>query len=450
MGKRIGITGIFALFFWVITPGITFGQTSADSTLSLKDCIQIALQNKVDVKIAKDQLGAAAAQQQAAFGNYFPNVNMSFRGSHTEQGEGKRFFSGLEYTSAALGRDYYSAGLDINETVFNGFSVQNNRKLADLNYNQAQVGYLSAKQKVILNVTKSYLDVLRARELVRVYQKTLESSQAQVNLVKERYNLGAVAQTDVYKAQTKAGNDKINLLQQTNTLDLQKRTLNVAMGRNPMEPIALPDFEYSEPVIPDEQTAKSEALRANKDLKSMELDVHKSRANLAIAKSNLIPSVGAYFSYDRTGFQLKELYTGLDKNWSYSYGINLSIPIFNRFNNSANVKSRQADFSIAQKRYVDAKLQVEMQVDNLIQQLKTYGQIIDLNQLNLKSAEEDLRLAREQYNVGQATLLDVLDAQANLTNAQRILVYAKFDAKNLEYQLQAVLGKLTKSTTSNS
>jgi len=450
MGKRITVTGILALFFLGIFPGVIFGQTNSDSTLTLDECIQIAMQNKVDVKIAKEQVGVAEAQQQSALGNYFPNVSMSVRGSHTEQGQGKRFFSGFEYTSEAFGRDYYNAGLDINETVYNGFAVHNTRKLANLNYDQAQVGFLSTKQQVILNVTKSYLDVLRAKELVRVYEKTLESSQAQVNLVKERYNLGAVAQTDVYKAQTRAGNDKINLLQQKNTLDLQKRNLNFAMGRNPMEHIVLPEFEYASPAIPAEKTAKVEALQANKDLRSMELDVRKSRANLAIARSNLIPSVGAFFSYGRTGFRLNELYTGLDKNWSYSYGLNVSIPIFSRFNSSTQIKTRQADVSIAQKRFVDAKLQVEMQVSNLIQQLKTYGEIIDLNQLNLQSAEEDLRLAREQYNVGQATLLDVLDAQANLTNAQRILVYAKFDAKNLEYQLQAVLGKLTGSATSNS
>jgi len=338
----------------------------------------------------------------------------------------------------------------MNETVFGGFQLLNGKKYADLNYDQTEVQYLTARQQVILNVTSTYLDVLRSHELVRVYEKTLESSQGQVDLANERYRLGAVAQTDVLKAQTAAGNDKINLLQQKNTLDLRKRNLNVAMGHNPMISVDLPEFTYKEPVIPDEQLAANQALQANKDLRNLELAIQKSRTNLAIARANLMPSVSAFFSYDRSGFRVNELYSDFSKNWSYNYGLSLSIPIFNRLNTHSAIQTRRVDMMIAEKRYTDAKLQVKMQVQNLIQQLKTYSEIIDLNQTNLKSAEEDLRLAREQYNVGQATLLDVLDAQANLTNAQRILVYTKFDAKNLEVQLQAVLGELTHSDTSNS
>lgn len=450
MGKRITFTGLVLLLVLGLLPGMLSAQDASDQPLTLEQCISIALENKMDIKIAKDQLMAAEAQQKSALGNFFPNLNLSMRGTHTKQGVGKRFFSGIEFQSPASQRDYYSAGLSMNETVFGGFQLLNGKKYADLNYDQTEVQYLTARQQVILNVTSTYLDVLRSHELVRVYEKTLESSQGQVDLANERYRLGAVAQTDVLKAQTAAGNDKINLLQQKNTLDLRKRNLNVAMGRNPMISVDLPEFTYKEPVIPDEQLAANQALQANKDLRNLELAIQKSRTNLAIARANLMPSVSAFFSYDRSGFRVNELYSDFSKNWSYNYGLSLSIPIFNRLNTHSAIQTRRVDMMIAEKRYTDAKLQVKMQVQNLIQQLKTYSEIIDLNQTNLKSAEEDLRLAREQYNVGQATLLDVLDAQANLTNAQRILVYTKFDAKNLEVQLQAVLGELTHSDTSNS
>ncbi len=423
---------------------VTAQQYTAGSQapLSLQDCIRIALQNKADVQIARDQMRIAGAQRQAAWGAYLPSINFSLRGSQTEQGVGRRFFSGIEFTAPASRREYYSSGVSLNQPLFTGGRLLNAKKYADLNYDQAQVGYEATREQVILDVTDAYFEVLRAREFVRVYERTLESGEAQVELVQERYNLGAVAQSDVFKAQTRAGNDRINLLQQQNSLSLRKRNLNLVMGRGPSAPVTLPEFDYSPPDIPDMEQAKQKALQANRDLAQYQLDVQKSRANLAIARSNLLPSLNAFMGYDRTGFSMQDLYHNLDLNWSYSFGVQISVPIFNNFQDRTRVDTRRSEYSIAQQRYQDAQLAIEMRAENLIQQLETYQEIIELNEINLKSAEEDLRLARERYNIGQATLLDVLDAQAALTNAQRILVYAKFDAKTQEAQLQALLGEL--------
>jgi len=432
----------------------TFAQTTMSQTstaprdsLTLEECIQLALQNKADVKIAHDQVRMADAQLEAAWGNFLPSVNFSLRGSRNVQGEGRRFFSGLEFTAPASTREYYSSGLSLSQPIFTGGRLLNNRKYAMLNSQQADIGYANTKEQVIMDVVSAYFQVLRAREFVRVYESTLESSQAQVDLVKERYNLGAVAQSDVYKAQTQAGNDRINLLQQQNTLATQKRNLNLMMGREPMTPVVLPEFDYTSPEIPDEETAQQQAVRTNRNLEQYRLDVEMSRANVAIARSSLMPSVSASFGYDRSGFLMADLYRELDKNWSYSLGVNLSVPIFNRLQTRTQMATRKYQLSTAQQRYQDAELSVKMQVDNLIQQLKTYNEIISLNEINLQSAEEDLRLAKERYNIGQATLLDVLDAQASLTNAQRILVYAKFDAKTQEAQLQAAMGELLSNRT---
>lgn len=417
-------------------------DSSTRDSLTLQDCIQIALQNKADVKIAQDQVRVADAQLEAAWGDFFPSLNFSFRGSRNVQGQGRRFFSGIEFTAPASTREYYSSGLSLSQPIFTGGRLLYNRKYAMLNSQQADVGYANAKEQVIMGVITAYFQVLRAREFVRVYQTTLESSQAQVELVKERYNLGAVAQSDVYKAQTQAGNDRINLLQQQNTLSLQKRNLNLVMGREPMLPVLLPEFSYTTPQIPDQEVAQQQAVQANRNLEQFRLSIDMSRANLAIARSNLLPSLSASAGYDRSGFLLADLYRELDKNWSYSIGLNVSFPIFNGLQTRTQVATRKYQLSIAQQNYQDATLSVKMQVDNLIQQLHTYNEIISLNELNLQSAEEDLRLAKERYNIGQATLLDVLDAQASLTNAQRILVYAKFDAKTQEAQLEAAMGQL--------
>ncbi|MBS1272308.1 MAG: Antibiotic efflux pump outer membrane protein ArpC [Candidatus Marinimicrobia bacterium] len=430
--------------------GIVLGRaqsTQSEDVLALDKAIRIALENKVDVKIAKKRMTIAEAEKQSAWSNYLPSVSASAQGRRTKQGEGERFFNGIRFPTEAATTEDYSTGISVSQNIYAGGAVRNSNKLADLGLEIGEVKYNSAKEAVVLNVTSAYLDVLRTRELMKVYKKTLESSQAQVESVQERYNLGAVAKTDVLRAETRAGNDKINLLQQQNRFNQTKRNLNVAMGRSPMATIVLPEFNYEAPEGPASETAKKTALNNSTTLQELELNISQSRISLNMAKSNFLPDLGGYFSYNRSGFSPRDLYSDFSKNWSYTIGVELSIPIYN---NSASmgmktrplIQRRQAELSIAQKNYTDAKLQIESQVENLIQQLETYAEIIELNRLNLQSAEEDLRLARERYNVGQATILDVLDAQANLTNAQQILVYAKFDAQNVEAQLQRAMGTL--------
>ena len=422
-------------------------QTQMPSApLTLERAIEIALDNKVDVEIAKERQHIAAAEKSSAWNNYLPSISANASGSRTRQGEGERFFNGVKFQADASTNEYFETGVSVNQTIYAGGAIRNSNKLADIGLDQSEVQYESTREEVILNVTSAYLDLLRAHELIKVYSKTLESSQAQVGFVRERYNLGAVAKNDVLKAETRAGSDKINLLQQENQFEQRKRRLNLSMGRSPMAQIALPEFSYNTPTYPALDQAKTAAMQNNKTLRDLELNIRQSQLSLNLAQANFLPDLNGFFSYDRNGYRPKDLYNDLNKNWSYTIGLRMSIPIYNSNGGSMKtrplIQRRKAELSIAQKNYTDAKLQVEMQVENLIQQLDTYEEIIELNELNLQSAEEDLRLAREQYNVGQATLLDVLDAQANLTNARRVLVYTKFDAKTVEAELNRVMGTI--------
>ncbi|MCF7804733.1 MAG: TolC family protein [Candidatus Marinimicrobia bacterium] len=428
--------------FLLLTPLTMYGQqtVASDDTLTIQECIDIAMENKVTIDIARQRRQSAQANEKSAFGEYLPSVNASLGGSRSIS---KGFDYGVQFQSPVeVTRDYYDMGLSLRQTIYNGGNVRNNYKMATLASEQAQLRVKSAKENLVVDVTTAYLNVLRARELVTVYERTLESSQAQVEQTEERYRLGAVAQSDVYKAKTQAGNDRINLLNQQQQLSNAKRELNVAMGRRASAPVILGVFEYESPEIPALDVAMQQAQASNKQIRQLELEQRRSKANLAVARSNLLPSVAGSFSYGRSGDAIDKLYTDFSKGYNYRIGVNVSIPIFNQFRTDGFVQQRRADYVIAQKDYSDAVLTLNMRVENLIEQLKTYGEVIELNEVSLQSAQEDLRLARERYNIGQATLLDVLDAQAAITRARQMLIYTKFEAKTVETQLQRLTGQL--------
>jgi outer membrane protein TolC len=100
------------------------------------------------------------------------------------------------------------------------------------------------------------------------------------------------------------------------------------------------------------------------------------------------------------------------------------------------------NYNIYEDRIEQKKIELESRIENLILTLNTYREMIAINELNIESAREDLRLAQEMYRLNSATLLEVLDAQVTLTRAQSNLITTKYDAKIVEAQLALVMGTL--------
>ena len=85
---------------------------------------------------------------------------------------------------------------------------------------------------------------------------------------------------------------------------------------------------------------------------------------------------------------------------------------------------------------------LRVQAELIRETLTNYAEIIPLNQSVVSSAEEDLKLARERYSLGSATILEVLDAQVSLVRSNSNLINAVHDARVQEASLKAVLGTL--------
>ncbi|MDQ7052996.1 MAG: TolC family protein [candidate division KSB1 bacterium] len=160
------------------------------------------------------------------------------------------------------------------------------------------------------------------------------------------------------------------------------------------------------------------------------------------ARARYLPIITGSLSYSRDNTDIQKVYSGFDKNYSVSFGINLSLNLFNGFNDAAAVERESLNYRIALENLKEQERQLRQRVQTALQSLEMWKQISEINQLNLRSAEEELRLAQERYRVGAGTLLELITAQVNLTRARATLVQAKYDAKVAEAELKAAMGIL--------
>jgi len=409
--------------------------------LSLEDCLNLARQKNPDLRLSEKQMQSAQEAVRGSYSSILPNVSMRSYANRSTQGPSEYIWNNMSFLKGDTTTAYYSATFSIQQNLYDGGKWWNQIKLAKGTVQSTQWEVNRTQQGIIENVTEKFYAVLKAQELLKVYEMTLKNSQEQLKKTEEMFKIGQVAKKDLFKAQVREGNDRLNVIQQKSRLEIALTNLKVAIGIEPSYKMEVYEESYIKPEVYDKAVAEQKALENNPEMKSLMIGKTNSQLSYKIAKGDLFPSVNGSFAYTRGGSELSRIYE-LDKWWNTSLNLNISYPLFEGFGRKANIQRKKIDYQSYDDQIEKKKLEITSQVESLILAINTYMEMIAVNEINLLSAQEDLRLAQEMYRLNSATILDVLDAQVALTKAQSDLVTTKYDAKIYEVQLAYLMGIL--------
>jgi len=412
--------------------------------LSLNDCLKLAMSQNQDLKIGDKQLQSAREDIRSSYSGMLPSISLTSSATHSAQGPSEYVYKNTTFTGGDTTTNYFSTALSIDQTIYSGNKVRNSIKLAKGTVENYQIELNRTEQSIIENVTEKFYMVLKAQELLKVYEMTLKNSQEQLKKTEEMFKIGQVAKKDLFKAQVREGNDRLSIIQQKSVLNNALADLKVAIGVAPDFDMNVYEGAYQKPVTLEKDLAENKAVENNAEMKSLRLQKANSYLNYKIAKGDLLPAVYGSFSYSRGGSEITRNFSEFDKWWNTSLSLNISYPIFEGFSRKANIQQKKIAFNLYDDQIEKKKLEIISQVENLILTINTYLEMIDVNEINIQSAQEDLRLAQEMYRLNSATILDVLDAQVALTKAQGDLITTKYDAKIAEVRLAYLMGTLNK------
>jgi outer membrane protein len=311
--------------------------------------------------------------------------------------------------------------------------IQNEAGKQDLIYTENQV---------IKTVSQYFYNVLKNKKLLEVYSLAVTRSQDQLNRTQSMFEIGSVAQVDVYRAQVNLGQDQIQYYQQKNTVDQSEQLLNLSMGRDPLTPIDIDTTVTFNPKNVSLDDLLEESVKNQPALRNQELRVKSQEFSVALAKSAFWPTLGARISYSRDNEELKKIYTDFNLNWSYSIGIGLSWNLFNGFSDQVNLQKTKIDLKNARLNLADYKRSLRSDIRNLFNSYNALLEIVKIDQKNLDAAREEYRLANERYRLGSGTSLELRDSQVNLTEAEQVLVAAEYTAIITYIELYEAIGKV--------
>jgi outer membrane protein TolC len=410
-----------------------FISTSIAQSLTVDECVRIALENKPSLKRAEQDVAIARLNRASTGALMLPSVNASNSFSETTYGN-----------SSSEASERYSGGLSLSQSLFNFGTKINTLKQSDNTYNTAKQQRRQAKARIILDVHTFYYQYLKNSELFDIAGKDLELSKKQLDLVQNQYNLGAVSKTDFLKASVRYGTAKSSFLSRELSKKNSEKSLRHSMGLLDSDvPIIIEQKMDLILSVPTFDEAYSLMLSNSPDLNILDNQIVGAQIAVKKAWSSSLPSVNMSIGMNASSAdQITRTY--FDDNYIKSANITLSIPIFSGFRNRNSIQISKLQLNQAETRLSGGTKSAKVSLYALINTLNNYQEIIPIQEEVLFSAEEDLKLAQQRYELGSASILELLDAQLALIQASSSLVRTKYDAAIQVASLDDLLGTLDK------
>jgi NodT family efflux transporter outer membrane factor (OMF) lipoprotein len=393
--------------------------------------LDLAVANSPTLEAQQATLRQAREQVTAAAGPLFPQLDVTADASRSK-GRATATGRGTISNSFSIGP---IVGYDLDVFGRTRRAVEQADALAEFQRYQLAAAYLALTGNAVgqaLTIASIRAQLAAQEDIVALDRRTLE-------LTRLSFEGGRSARADVLSAESQVASDLTQFPALNQQLAVARHALSVLVGRAPAE-WSPPDFDLERLALPEELplAVPSELVRRRPDILAAEAQLHASSAAVGVATANLYPSFDLSASWTRVAAFPSALFDPTSTIWSLGAG--LVAPLFHggelRANRRAAVAAFEADLAL----YRDTMLQAFGQVADVLRALEHDAELLEAQRNALVSAEASLALIQESFEVGQASLLQVLDAQRLFQQAR--LGYARARAQRYldTAQLFAAMG----------
>lgn len=440
---------LFVLIFTLFISTSIFSQ----SELTLEKAISIALHRNSNLIKGQNNLETNKSQLKSAYGDLLPNLNVrgSWSWNRIDDDGGTTIidFFGQQTTKPATKSDSrnYNVSAGGNITLFDGLSNYANISQKRNDLNAARLSLEKLKQDIIYQTTNLYYTVLNAQELVKVRKDNLKFHKKLLEQIQARNKLGSVPIADVYTQQVQLGNAQLLLIQAQNNYETTKSNILNYLAldvleeytfERPSEELKTNSSELPFSEFKNIKQMVKAALDNRKDYQSQKLSLASAENGLTIAKGGLFPSLSGNYSFSTQSGAPKDLL----KRRVWNVGLSLNFPIFSNWNTENQIQFAKVKIDNAAEDLTVLERQIKIEIKQGYLDLVAAKKQLDVSTANVRSAKENRRINKERYSLGSGTILDVLQADKDYTQALNDRINAEYSYYKLRDKLINSLGKL--------
>ena len=429
--------------FIVLVLALVFSQEklAAQNNLSLKEAVTIAIQNSYDIKLVENNASIAKNNNNYGVAGGLPTVTATGTNNNTLTTIHQTFPDPSRNTTrGGVDGSTLNGGLTATMILFNGYRIAATKdRLASIE-KQTEAALQTQMLNTSSTVMQQYYNVIRQAAFLKTIEKSIEASEERVAIVKTRQAIGVANQADLLQS-----NLDLNALIQAKQNQLLVLEQVKADLYNSMVVPANSNYIFTDSIQVDQKVSLSDVESKMKEhplLQSAQQLINVNQFLEKETKALTYPTLRANGGFNYNSNKSTAGFILLNESYGPFLGFNLSIPIYAGSASKRAVKNAQINT-------LSAKLQYDNTAQDLATELfKTYQNYqnslkqtpIELE--NYQMSEALLALVMEKFKLGQATIVDVKQAQQSFETAGFRLTSLKFSAKIAEIELKRLSNQL--------
>ncbi len=433
---------------------------------TLEECVTYAIQNNISIKQSELDSKMALIDKKSAVGRFLPSLNAS--ASHSWNiGLNQDITTGLLQNKTT---QFTSAGANVGIDIYRGLQNQNTLRKANLSIVAAKYQLVKMQEDVALNVANAFLQVLFNKENLKVQKEQLRINEKQYARSEELVKVGSIPRGDLLDVKATLALNNQNVITAENSLLISKLSLSHLLQ--------LKDFENFDVVddtdVKDENNIMAQtpsaiyekAFEGRTELKIARTNLEIAEKNVAIAKGAFQPTLQGFYSFnsrvaysDRVtgvipnasnptsivGFvegtnqnvlspnftrvlgNPAPFFDQFNTNKGQSFGMQLSVPVFNGFSARNNVERSKVSLERSKIAVEQQNLDLQRNVYTAFADAKGALNAYESSVAALEARQGAYNYATEKYSVGLMNSFDFNQSQTLLTNAQSEVLRTKYD-----------------------
>lgn len=414
----------------LIFPHRGSGGLSYAQTLSLKECVDIAIKNNLTYRESQIFGESANVELARAKSQIYPVLGFG-TGQDIRVGRSIDRFTN-SYIEQVYTTNYF--GLQANMTIFNGFQIKNQVRQNELLRDAGAKNIEAIRNRTIIGILQAYLQVLATQELLEVSKQQVETSKSQVERVDKQINAGVVGQTEIFQVKSQLVNDEFSLVTTQNANKAARLTLFQLMNQSSnqaflFEPLKDDVLLYS---IDNESITNifEQASNSFPEIKAGELRLKSFDNLLKATQANTLPQVGLsanYGTFYSSSNKVEKYFTQINGTRNGSLSLNISVPILGKLQNSPRVSAVKIQQQLSQNQLNIAKLQLRQAIEQTYQLLSAASERYKVATNQVDILEQNIKAVESRINAGTVNFIEYVLAKTNFDRAKSNLVQAKYE-----------------------
>ena len=432
---------VFSLLL-VLSIVFCLNDVKAQQKITLKEAIEIALKNSYDIKLVENTVAISKNNNDYGVAGALPSVSATGNENKTSSTLQQKYADPTRNTTkSGVDGTTITAGLTASLVLFNGYRIQTTKERLAALENQSNSFLATQIQNTTATVMQQYYNIIRQQVYLSTIQKSIDASQQRLDIIKEKQKVGVANEADLLQS-----NLDLNALVQAKenqmlVIDQAKGDLLNSLIMPASSNIIIEDSIFVDGTLKFADIDSKSKL--NPSIQSAEQQIKINQLIEKETRALMYPTLRATSGYNFNSSQSAAGFSLLNETYGPFVGVNLSVPLYVGGASKKSYKNSKINTQSANIVYQSALADMSTNVTKTFQAYKTTVKQLSSEAENYQMSQALLNLIMQKFQLGQATIVDVKQAQQSFEAAGFRLVSLTYTAKIAEIELKRLSNQLS-------